>query len=98
MTTRITRNRASLEYLTVLVTADIELNGQPVDIAATDHHDQPGDDDWVEATWIGATGNTRKAQILVDDADLSVGPWSVWVRVTDSPEIPVIRAGTLVID
>lgn len=90
------RNRASKEYLTVTVTADVDLD-QPVELATTAGHAQPADDDWVTATWIGEVAKVRQAQILLDDADLEVGPWSVWLRVTDNPEIPVLRVGPLLI-
>ena len=90
------RNRASLEYLTVQATANVELDQQPVVLAWT-QRTQPTDDDWHDATWIGDPATTRQARYLLNDADLGVGTWWIWARVTDNPEIPVLLVGSLVI-
>lgn len=47
-----------------------------------------------------ATAKTAVARILVGPSGTlaapAVGTWDVWVKVTDSPEIPVIKAGSVV--
>lgn len=78
------------EYLKATVSCDVELDSQPVAFTFD------GGDTFHDAEWIGAAGTTRKAQLLIDeDIPLTVGRHNVYVRVTDSPEIPLIDAGTL---
>lgn len=80
-----------MEYLGVTVTANVVLDSQPVSIA----FDRDGT--WHPATWIGVAGTTRTAQVLVNDSIIptSRSATSVYVRVTDNPEVPIIRAGQL---
>lgn len=96
-TRNLRRNRASLEYLTVTVTADVDLDTQVVELATTKAHAQPAPGDWRTATWIGDAAHTRQAQILLDDNDLTPGTWSVFLRLTDVPEVPVLEVGTVTI-
>ncbi|MGV3564213.1 MAG: hypothetical protein ACO1ON_13125 [Nocardioides sp.] len=51
----------------------------------------PGDDDWHDADWID--GGVRWLYL----GNLPAGTYAVWVRITDAPEIPVRRAGVLVL-
>lgn len=58
----------------------------------------PGVSDWVDASWTTAPAGTYLAQCLVGpdgDADLARGIYGAWVRITDSPEIPVTLVGIL---
>lgn len=52
---------------------------------------------WLAATWVGAAGTSRTCQVLMGDSNAlpSRGSWPVYVRVTDTPEIPIVRAGSL---
>ena len=46
------------------------------------------------------TPNTYLARCLVGPGGtvaLAAGTYEVWVKITDSPEIPVLRSGTLVV-
>jgi hypothetical protein len=43
-------------------------------------------------TWISAIALGDKVGCMIED--LTEGTYEVWVRVTDSPEIPVKSAGT----
>lgn len=59
----------------------------------------PGNTDWKTASW-ETDGSTYYARCLVGpsgDATPAVGSYHVWVKLTDNPEIPVRRAGRLVI-
>lgn len=91
------RNRDSLEYLTVSATADQVLDTQTVEIAIT--RSQPTAGDWLPAEWIGAAGTTRQARLTPAQVGTTRGPgtWYVFLRITDSPEIPVLPVGPLVI-
>jgi hypothetical protein len=79
----------TIEYLDVPVTCDVTLNTQPVHVSL----DQ--DVTWLEATWQGVAGNKRIASVLLGDANPlpPVGVHQVRVKVTDSPEIPIMIAG-----
>lgn len=50
------------------------------------------------ANWIGDPGPIRTAQLLMTDANLPTQKTNtVYVRVTDNPEQPILNAGTLVV-
>jgi hypothetical protein len=58
----------------------------------------PGVSDWVTASWTTAPAGTYLAQCLVGpdgDTNLARGIYGAWVRITDSPEIPVTLVGIL---
>lgn len=82
----------SVEYLSVTVTSNIVLDTQPVTISPDRGVT------FYAATWLGAPSTQRQAQILLGTTEApmpSCGVYTVYVRVVDSPEIPVIDAGTL---
>lgn len=87
----------SLQYLTASITADVTLDDQVVALALmADSTGSPGADDWTTATWVGDAGTTRSARILVGpggDFTPSVGGYTVYGRVTNDPEIPVMKVG-----
>ena len=91
----------SLQYVPVIVTA---IGGNPTtDVVAmaftTGADPQPGD--WKTASWDTTTAlgsNQYLAQCLVGPGgtvQLAVGQYSIWVKVTDNPEIPILPAGQL---
>ena len=93
----ITLSRLSTEYVQVQVSftvagAPVSPTGDTVVMAFTKGGAIPGNSDWHPAVW-EVTGATYYAQCLVGPANggivLAPGIWSVWVRVTDSPEVPV---------
>lgn len=92
--TDIERRRTSTEYLRARVVADVALDAQTVAISFDETT-------WHTAEWVGDPGTTRSAQILVGpsgDHPYPAGRFSdVFVKVTDNPEIPVQRAGGLII-
>jgi hypothetical protein len=81
--------RGSIEYLEVTVTCDFTLNTQPVEFS----FDQTV---WRTATWQGSAGTTRTARLLLDSSNTPAGrSATIWVRITDDPEIPILDAGRL---
>jgi hypothetical protein len=86
---------SSTEYVRVPVTGPVSLPGLVVELAVITSAADPVSADWKTAAWSGA--NT--AILLVGPGSavpLTVGvSYSVWVRVTSSPEIPVMRSGSL---
>lgn len=61
--------------------------------------DAPAAGDWYAGDW-ETNGATTSARLLVGpegDLDLPAGRYDVWTKVIDSPEIPVDKAGVLVV-
>ncbi len=95
------RPASSLEYVRVDITARSE--GLPLDptadtvqMAFTLDGAVPTSSDWNVAIWqtdTTTTPPTYTALCLVGPGgtvELAEGEWSVWVKVTDSPEVPVV--------
>lgn len=83
--------RGTVEYLDITVTSDVVLTGT-VEVSFGDR------ETWHEATWIGAAGTTRTARILLGTTvPLPARSTNVYVRFTDSPEVPVVAAGQVTI-
>lgn len=102
-------DRDSREYVQAEVTATVQ--GQPydpttdvVEFAVTEIGARP--DVWYPGGWdgtqpiVGTTG-TYRAQFLVGPGStgptLTRGRYTVWIRITDNPEQPVIPVGQLTV-
>lgn len=89
------------EYVYVPVTADVSLNAQPVEIAIIPvTQEEPAEEDWYTAAWAGAAGLTRSAKLLVgpdETVTLVDGKYTIWARVTDTPKVPVLKSGLLIV-
>lgn len=99
----ITIPSAGTEYARVKVTVStdgVTINTQPVALAfLTSATTEPVAGNWVTGTWLDDPGTTRHAGVLVGPAAhvLAEGSYWVWVKITDSPETVVRRAGRLTI-
>lgn len=90
----------SVEYVRIPVTAvngagtALNLSGDTVQVAATRSNASPTVADWRPAVW-----DNGQARILIGGPDftLTPGDWNLFVKVTDNPELPVLRAGTLTV-
>jgi hypothetical protein len=102
----ISQSVLSLEYIRASVKATasgspVNPTGDPVAMAFTTGSAEPGN--WVTASWDGSSprsDGSYVAQCLVGpggDAVLVVGSYSIWLKVTDSPEVPVRNVGLLTI-
>lgn len=81
----------SVEYLYADVTSNLTLDTQPVEMAYATTIDSVSA--WETATWEGAAATARTAKALFTfDA---VGTFTVFVRITDNPEVPIVEAGKL---
>lgn len=100
----LTLSALTLEYIRVQVSATA--NGSPVNptgdivqLAFVAPGTSPGVSDWKTASWDTVAPNgVYTAQCLVGPAgtvQLAAGVYAVWVKVTDSPEIPVRQAGSV---
>lgn len=89
----------SLEYVKVQVTFTVagvatDPTADTVSMAFPARHVAPVTGDWKTASW-ESSGSTYFARCLVGTGGtltLGVGVYDVWVKVTDSPEIPVVKA------
>lgn len=88
----------SIEYVEATVTADITLGAQTVHMAIITGDDDPQAGDWKTAAWAGS-GTTANARILVGPGQAITlaqdTAYTVWVKITTSPETPVLRCYTL---
>ena len=99
----LTQSSLSTQYVQVLVRATAAIPYDPsrdlVAFAFTNARafpaQVPGDGDWNPGTWDVWPGPLYYAQILVGPANggvvLSTGTWQSWVKISDSPEIPVLQ-------
>lgn len=82
----------SREYIHVPVTGGSL--STPVELAVIPStQEEPASGDWRTAVWDGTT-----AKLLIGPGGtltLADGIYRVWVRVTATPEIPVLRSGLL---
>lgn len=95
---------SSVEYVRVPVSATasgsaVDPTADTVQLAFMATASAPSSGDWKTASWetdTGTTPDTYYARCLVGSAvTLTAGTYTVWVKVTDSPETPVKRAGLL---
>lgn len=92
MTTRVIY-RGATEYINAPVVANVTLSSQVVafsfDAGVT----------WTAAAWVGSAGTTRTAQLLVVASTTFPAPgmYTLLVRVTDTPEIPIMNAGGITV-
>lgn len=94
----------SLEYLPVRVSAtvdgvDYDPTDDAVEIALPISGTDPISGDWKSADW-QTIDDDYFARVLVGpggDFDLSRGDYDILVRIHDSPEVPILKAGLLTI-
>lgn len=82
---------SSVEYLHVPITGATD--SMPVEIAVIARNARPASADWNSAMWDGSD-----AKVLIGPGTalaLSAATYSVWARITASPEKPVLKAGLL---
>lgn len=98
------RSVGTLELVRVTVSENsTDISGDDVQLAFVAPGFAPVELDWIDAAW-EAGGPPWIATLIVGDgaaaldgAELDVGEYEVWVRVTDSPEIPVRAVFRLII-
>jgi len=95
-----TMHHTSRVYLEVPVVApeSITLNAQTVEMSLVAYGTDPGA--WTAAQWHPTqdADSERDAILLVGEGsptELLPGTYSVWVRISDNPERPVLHAGGL---
>ena len=101
----ITRSVLDTRYVAIPVTAT-GTNGQPINpstdsvqMAFVPQGVNPGSGDWHAGSWAATANGGYEAQCLVGPANggttPGIGVFQIWVKITDSPEVPVIPADLL---
>jgi len=93
--------RETVEKLETVISSDIDPTGSVVAFAFTQDNTRPTT--WTAgawtSTWSGgrATATTPTIGGATSGAtvELAAGTWLAWVRVTDSPEVPVRQCGVV---
>lgn len=81
--------RGTAEYRTLTVVSNVELDSQAVAVSW-----DRSEDGWIDAEWLGDSGLSRRLRVFIDDDAMpSRSSADVFVRITDNPEIPLIKAG-----
>jgi hypothetical protein len=104
----LTHSVLSTPYINIPIKAT-GTNGQPVNPTGDTVQmafmltGNPGPSDWHAASWDTWTYPTLQyvAKCLIgpnSSVSLAVGTYTVWVKVTDNPEVPVLPAATLIIN
>jgi hypothetical protein len=99
----ISQSVLSTNYVQVPVTiqspASYDPSGDDVAFAFTPYTyptTAPSSGDWHAGSWLTFAGPSYWAQVLVGPAgsgvSLAIGKYSGWIRVTDSPAVPVEQA------
>jgi hypothetical protein len=94
----------SLQYVKVPVSAVVDGDAydptaDTVKMAFTARFTNPVSGDWKSAVW-ETSGTRYYAKCLVGPGGtvaLTAGSYKVWVKVTDSPEAPILPSGELVV-
>lgn len=104
----VTQSVLSTQYLQILVTikspATYNPAGDTVQMAFTPltyPPTSPTSGSWVSGSWETFPGPAYWAQALVGPANggtaLALGTYQVWLKITDSPEVPVLQPCLLTI-
>ncbi len=86
---------ASVEYLKVPISAypaGVALDDLPVELAVVPDGQTPTGGDWETGLWID-----DNAAVLIGTGGLVLTPgtYDVWVRITATPETPLLPAGSI---
>lgn len=99
-----TKEYVLVDIATTVAGASVDPTGDAVEFAATVPGVEPSA--WLAGSWETDTTtdpDTYSARILVSGTGgggtlvLADGTYDLWVRITDSPERPARRAGTLIV-
>lgn len=84
----------SIEYLHLAVTGNYTTD-MPVQAAVVLEDTEPTVDDWHAATWVA--GGARILTGPGTGLELTENIYGAWVRITATPEIPVLYCGQIII-
>lgn len=89
MTNPLRLPQGTVEYVKTPVTASVSLDAQTVVISIDNKAT------WLPAVWTGDVGPVRTARTSNPVTFSTKGPMHVYVKVTDTPEIPIMNAGLI---
>jgi hypothetical protein len=90
----------SREFVRVAIESDPEVDptSDPVALAVIAASSAPVEADWINGTW-ETDSDTVYARLEVGPGTtrgaLTANVYDVWVKITDNPEVPVLRAGSI---
>jgi hypothetical protein len=90
----VTFRAGSVEHLTATVSAEVTLTTQTVAFSV-DHGAT-----WLPGEWLDTAATTRRARTVTPLTMAATTPpraVTVYVKVTDAPEVPVMQAGTFIV-
>ena len=104
----LTISAVSRQYVQAAVTGTVQGSpynptADPVKFAFIVGPDNPTSGQWVSGSWDGTTARpdgSYRAQCLIGPGGtttLTAGTYTMWIQITDNPEIPVINVGLLTI-
>jgi hypothetical protein len=97
MSQPVTIPRGSVEYVKARVTADVTLD-DTVGVAISLLPSGTSTHTWLAGEWTGTADTQRVARTssaVTFDTAYPGSTYSVYVKLTDSPESPILAAGTL---
>lgn len=92
VTNPLTLPQGTVEYVKTPVTSDVTLDAQIVTISID------GKATWLPAVWTGSPGTQRTARTSSPVTFDTTGYRHVFVKVTDTPEIPIMYAGRIKVE
>lgn len=88
-------DRDSTEYLMTPISAGSgDPSSYPVQVAVLPDGDRPAVDDWHDATWDTDSGDHVAVLLVGPEGVIDPGPgtYRTWVKITATPEVPVIAS------
>lgn len=90
--------RGTVEYVKAVVTADVTLtDSMTVELSLSTGNNNIGyTHNWLTGAWDGTEATTRTARTgsaVTFDSTYPKGSYTLFVRLTDNPEVPLINAG-----
>lgn len=80
------------EYVAATITSSVTLDAQVVEFR---FGPSAG---WITGAWTGTAATQRQARVLINSGNIpAAGTYDLYVRVTDSPEIPIVNAGRITV-
>ena len=96
-----TKEQCRVQVFAKAAGVEVDPTAAPVFLGFTQHAGPPVSGDFVSGEWDGDP-TRHVAQTLIGGPgtgatkELTAGRYHVWIKITDSPEVPVILSGTVV--
>lgn len=87
----------SVEFLPVAVDTDHDPTSDAVYIACVAIGTDPVTGDWKTGSWDIVDDDYTAKIMFGTDISLDAGQYDVYIKITDAPEVPIIRVGLLTV-